>query len=318
MLVEGLNNLLKGEIKTVLAPLSNAAGLCDLVKEPLSKLEQDLVTDTTLDRAWFFLPLYVCDAICGHYEQALPASIGLELLKTAAEIFDDIEDADSDESLSAKYGTPLAINVASTLLILAERAFIRLKSRGVDSGTVTSLIDAVNSYYTIACLGQHLDLTITPQEAVSEDVYLRVIGMKSASTVECACYTGALLAGANQELIKLFIIFGHNLGMASQIANDIKGITSLRDIRKRKITLPVIYALAQTDGEYYNTLDKVFYQPNIEFIYIPERIRDLLFNAGAIQYAMIKEEIYKQQATDTFTELEQAGVKLEQLQQFLE
>ena len=182
-------------------------------------------------------------------------------MKAAAEVFDDIEDADSDESLSAKYGNPLAINAASTLLILAESAFTRLKSRGIDSDIVVSLIDTVNSYYTTACIGQHLDLSLTPEEAASEDVYLRVIGMKSASAVECACYTGALLAKANQELIQSFTIFGHNLGMASQIANDIKGVTRLSDIKKRKITLPAIYGLAQTDGETHNLLEMVFYKP---------------------------------------------------------
>ena len=314
MLREGLAKLLRSEIETLFAPLSDTAGLYDMVKEPLRKISQDLVHD----RAWFLLPLIVSDAICGRWEYALPAGAGLELLKAAAEVFDDIEDADSDESLSTKYGNALANNAASTLLILAERAFTRLKSRGIDSDIVVSLIDTVNSYYTTACLGQHLDLSLTPEEAASEDVYLRVIGMKSASAVECACYTGAFLAGANQELIQSFAIFGHNLGMASQIANDIKGVRHLSNIKKRKITLPVIYALAQTNGATHNLLEMAFYKPTSEFIHVPEQIRDLLFSTGAIQYAMIKMELYKQQATDILVRLDCAGIKVEQLQQFLE
>jgi len=314
MLREGLAKLLRSEIETLFAPLSDTAGLYEMVKEPLRKISQDLVHD----RAWFLLPLIVSDAICGRWEYALPAGAGLELLKAAAEVFDDIEDADSNESLSAKYGNALANNAASTLLILAERAFTRLKSWGIDSDIVVSLIDTVNSYYTTACLGQHLDLSLTPEEAASEDVYLRVIGMKSASAVECACYTGALLAGANQELIQSFAIFGHNLGMASQIANDIKDVRYLSNIKKRKITLPVIYALAQTNGTTHNLLKMAFYKPTSESVYVPEQIRDLLFSTGAIQYAMIKMELYKQQATDILVRLDCAGIKIEQLQQFLE
>ena len=141
--------------------------------------------------------------------------------------------------------------------------------------------------------------------------------MKSAFMVECACYTGASLAKANQDTFRLFIGFGHNLGMASQIANDIKGVMSLRDIRKRKITLPVIYALAQTDGETSIILNNVFCRPAVEFIYSPENIRDLLFSTGAIQYTTIKMELYKQQAADLLIKLEQIGIKGEQLQQFL-
>ena len=138
----------------------------------------------------------------------------------------------------------------------------------------------MNSYYTTTCTGQHLDLSLTPEEAASEDVYLRVIGMKSASAVECACYTGALLAGANQELIKSFTIFGHNLGMASQIANDIKGITRMSDIKKPRITLPAIYALAQTDSETHNLLEMVFCKRNIGFVYAPVK-SGIYFSAPA-------------------------------------
>ena len=313
-----LDTLLQDEIESLLSLVSDTPGLHNIVKEPVSKIRRDLVSKTAYERTWCFLPLIVCEAICGRFEQALPASAGLALLKEAAEVFDDIEDADSTESLSSRYGPALAINAGSALLILAERAFTRLNSRGVDSHIVVRVIDVVNSYYTTACAGQHLDLSLTPAEAVSEDVYLKVIAMKSASAVACACYTGALLANANQELIDLFAMFGHNLGMASQIANDIKGVTQLTDIVKRKITLPAIYALAQTDGETHSLLDTVFCKRASEFAPAPAQIRELLFRTGAIQYATIKMELYKQQAIDTFVELERAGAKVEQLKQFLE
>ena len=317
MLQVDLNKLLQNEIETLLAPLSGYARFYDLVRESLAKVRRESDVNTVDGRAWSFLPLFVCDAICGHYEQALPASAGLELLKTAAEVFDDIEDADSTESLSAKYGTPLAINTASALIILAEKAFTRLKNRDVDSAIVLSLIDTVNSYYTTACTGQHLDLSLTPEEAVSEDVYFRVIAMKSAFVVECACHTGALLARANQETIQSFIGFGHYLGMASQIANDIKGVTSFRDIRKRKITLPAIYALAQTGGKTHLQLERFFINPTTESVSTPRQIVNSLFSTGAIQYATIKMELYHQQAIDILIRLEEMGIKIKQLQQFL-
>lgn len=318
MLREELAILLRSEIETLLAPLSDNSGLYDLVKEPLSKVMQDLVAGAARDRAWFFLPLIICDVICGRCEHAIPACAGIELLKAAAGVFDDIEDTDSAESLPSKYGIPLALNTANILLILAERAFTRLKKQGVDSDIVVNIIDTVNSYCVTACIGQHLDLSLASEEFTLEDVYLRVIAMKSASTVECACYSGALLAEANQELIKSFTIFGHNLGMASQIANDIKGIRHLSDIKKHKITLPTIYALAQTDGETHRLLEAVFCKRPYGFLPTPDRIRDLLFSTGAIQYATIKMELYKQQALNTLFELERAGVKVDQLKQFLQ
>jgi len=193
--------------------------------------------------------MIVCEALCGDYRHALPVAAALRLLTAAAEVFDDIEDADSSSSLSARYGAPLATNAATTLLILAERAIARLKTRGVEDSIIVRVMDSVNSFYTAACAGQHLDLSLTSEMAVSEESYLRIAGMKSASTAECACYIGALLANANSELVDILGKFGHNLGMASQIANDIQGITVGNDIVKGKTTLPIIYALAQADQE---------------------------------------------------------------------
>jgi geranylgeranyl pyrophosphate synthase len=308
--------LLRGEIEALLAPLSDASGLCALGKEPLAKASRGLAAESARQRPWPLLPLIVCEAISGHYEHALPAAAALQLLKAAAEVFDDIEDADSSASLSTRYGSAVAINVATTLLILAEKSITRLKIRGVEDYLIVRVMEAVNSAYATACAGQHLDLSLASQIAVSEDIYLRVAYMKSASTVECACHVGALLAAANQELIDTFALFGHNLGMASQIANDIQGITHGSDIVKHKITLPVIYALTHTDGETHHQLKLKFVKPS-ESVPDTAQIRDLLFRSGAIHYATIKMEYYKQRALDILSEAERAGGSVERLKLFL-
>ena len=305
--------LLRYEIEELLARLSETVGLYDLVKEPLGKARRGLAAGSAHDQPWPLLPLIVCEAISGHYELALPVAAVLQLLMAAGDVFDDIEDADSPDSLSTKYGSAVATNVATTLLILAEQAITRLEGRGAEDSVIVRVMDAVNSFYTTACVGQHLDLTLAP---VSEDTYLKVIGMKSASQVECACHIGALLANANQELVDIFAAFGHNLGMASQIANDIRGITHESDILKPKVTLPVIYAFTQTDGEAHNQLESTFVK---QFGPIPDstQIKELLFHTGAIHYAMIKMAFYKQRALDFLSEAEGAGASVERLKSFL-
>jgi octaprenyl-diphosphate synthase len=141
--------------------------------------------------------------------------------------------------------------------------------------------------------------------------------MKSAFAAECACYAGALLAGAHEDLINLFTTFGYNLGMAAQIANDIRGITGLKDINNRKITLPVIFALGQA-GQVHELLNSAFLKNDNKFVSSPRQIKDLLVNTGAIQYATIKMEIYKQQAMGVLNELERTEINIEQLRQFLD
>jgi geranylgeranyl pyrophosphate synthase len=259
----------------------------------------------------------VCEAISGHYEQALPAAAALQLLMAAGDVFDDIEDADSSESLSARYGPAIAINVANTLITMGEAAITRLKARGVEDYIIVQAMDVVNSYCITACAGQHLDLSLASKMDISEDIYVRVTGMKSASQVECACHIGALLATANQEFINTFTIFGHNLGMAAQITNDILGVTRGSDILKHKITLPVIYVLTQRGGKARNQLELTFSKQS-EPMLDATQIRDLLFRTGAIHYAMIKMESYKQRALDTLSKAEGAGANIERLKLFLE
>jgi geranylgeranyl pyrophosphate synthase len=309
--------LLRAEIVALLTPLSSDMKLYALAKEPLTKARRGLAAEEGLDRPWPLLLLIVCEAISRSCEHALPAAAALQLLMAAGDVFDDIEDADSPESLSARYGSAVATNIATTLLILAERAVTRLKGRGVNDNLIIRVMDAVNSFYATACAGQHLDLSLPSEIAGSEDTYLRVIGMKSASQIECACHVGALLAPANEEMVGKFSAFGHNLGMAAQITNDIQGIKDGSDIAKHKITLPVIYALAQTDGEVRDHLELAFGKPSKSAPDIVQ-IRDLMFHIGAIHYATISIELYKQRALDILSEVEGAGARTERLKLFLE
>lgn len=308
---------LRDEIEALIVPLSDVAGLYDRLREPLSKDRRGLATGIGHDYPWALIPMIVCEAISGHYEQAVPVAAALQLFIAAAEVLDDIEDADSSESLSARCGPAVAINVATTLLILAEKAITRLRGRGVNDDTIIRIMDAINSYYTTACAGQHLDLSLTPEVASSEAMYLRVASMKSASQTACACHTGALLATPDRSLIDTFSGFGHNLGMASQITNDIQGVTQGSDILKRKMTLPAIYALAQTDGETHHQLELAFNKPSASTL-DNAQIKDLIFGSGGVHYATVRMEFYKQQALDILSAVEGEGISVERLRLFLE
>jgi octaprenyl-diphosphate synthase len=308
--------LLKNEIEALLTPLSEIDGLHDLIREPLTTARRGLAVDITHDRPWPLLPLIVCEAIFGHFEHAVPAAAALQFLMAAGDVFDDIEDADSSESLPARYGTAIATNVATTLLILAERTIIRLKIKSVEDSMIVRVCDTINSYYTTACAGQHLDLSCKLEGVTSEEAYLRIIGMKSASQVECACKVGALLANTSQELISSFTKFGYNLGMAAQITNDIQGVVRGGDITKRKITLPVIYALNHEDNKVQNQIKNIWHS-SLESPPDPIQTKDLMFNSGAIQYSTVKMEFYKQQALDILAEVEKPGVHIERLKLFM-
>ena len=306
--------LLANETEEIISSLVTETGFYLLVKEALVKARKASTTKTAYSKPWPILPLMVCEAISEHYDHAIPAAVALELLKAAAEVFDDTEDTDSSESIQARYGTAEAVNIATTLFVLAEKAIARLTTRGVANHIIIRVFDVVNSLCSNACIGQHLDFSISPN-IVTEEMYLKIAGMKSASQIECVCHVGALLATEDEELVEKFALFGYNLGLASQIANDIQGITRGSDILKRKITLPIIYALSHTNSQDHIQIKAIFNKSS-NSVPDPKKISNILLQIGAIHYAIVKLEFYKQKAQDILSYAKKKGANVESLKIF--
>jgi len=95
-------------------------------------------------------------------------------------------------------------------------------------------------------MGEMRQLTAYDALAFSEEDYFQLISAKTASLMSAACELGAL-AGMSQYRVPL-ARFGHHLGMAFQIADDlldytgseaVTGKPSGHDLRERKVTLPL-------------------------------------------------------------------------------
>jgi geranylgeranyl pyrophosphate synthase len=160
--------LLREEIETVLSALPDMGGLRCLVREPLIEMRRGLALGTASDRPWPLLPLVVCEAISGQFESSLPVATALQFLIAACDVFDDVEDADSPDSLSSRYGAAVATNVATALLFLGEKAIMRLEKWDIDAELIVRITDAANSFYIIACAGQHMDLSQTSGKLITE------------------------------------------------------------------------------------------------------------------------------------------------------
>jgi geranylgeranyl pyrophosphate synthase len=306
--------LLKEEVEFYISNLSNQ--LCDYVKEPLKTSRRALSETYKQEAPWVLLPLMVCESICGSFDKALPLCASLQFFMAAGDVFDDIEDNDSPLSMSSKYGSAITNNVATTLLILGEKAIGGLKNRNVEDHTIVDIMEIINSYYLTACKGQHLDLSYGNTPDISEDDYLNILSLKSASQIECACYAGSLLATNNRDVQDIFKEFGHDLGMIGQITNDISGIITGKDIIKKNVTLPVIFALYQSDVHIYNIL-KNYYTNKSKPDIGAEQILEILSNTGAIHYTAIKLESFRLNTIDTLNRAEKLGIKIDSLREFL-
>jgi competence protein ComQ len=306
---------LKEEIEAVLTCINNTDSLYRIIGDGIERAGLKCLRSS--NQPWCLLPLAICEGICGRCDQAIPVAAALYFYRVAADIFDDIEDQDSSDSLSAIYGDPIAINAATTLLILAQKAINRSVDKGIPAETILHLTEVVNGYYINACRGQHLDLASYEKGVLSEEEYMDITGKKSATTAQCACHAGALIGNAKSRLVEVLTLFGYNLGMGFQIADDIDGVVHGSDIKTHKITLPVIYALTTTEGNDKKVLNQAYIEHE-ESPLKTSQIKDMLFRTGAIQYTILRMESYRQRAIDILRNAEQEGFNSQRLKPFLE
>jgi octaprenyl-diphosphate synthase len=289
---------LKNEIKWILASVPDPS-LKHLIKQAVSAKE-------TNKRPWQILPLMVSECVGGSYNNTTPVAAALQLLNSAAEVFDDVEDTDNSDSIASKYGADLATNLGTCLMNLAYGELLKVEA---DPEIRLETIELINQYYTRACMGQHFDLL--RKSELSEEQYYAIASLKTASVMECACVTGALLANPNKVIMENFGGFGQNLGIAWQIANDIQGIVSGIDIEKGKMTLPIIFMMETLEG-----LHKASF---LEALQTDKKgVKERVMQDGGVFYARVKLEEYQNRAIDKLNQLESLGIKTNPLKIFLD
>jgi geranylgeranyl diphosphate synthase type I len=203
------------------------------------------------------LGLLAFKALGGDYRKTLPAAAAVELGHNFSLVHDDIEDSDRERrhrpTLWTIWGVPLAINAGDALFALSRLALYRLME--AEEYEPQKLLDVMRVYDETClalCEGQYLDISFERRTDVTVDEYLEMITKKTAALISASVETGAMMATDDPEVIAAFRRFGYDLGIAFQIADDLKGSfwpsadsgkSEAGDIRKRKKTFPLVWAL---------------------------------------------------------------------------
>jgi geranylgeranyl diphosphate synthase type I len=208
------------------------------------------------------LCLLACQAAGGDPRQALPAATAVELVHSFSLIHDDIEDSSPRRrgrpAVWSVWGMPQALNAGDGLFVLARLALHRLADRGVPAARRQAASLAFDQACLALCEGQFFDMAFETNLDVSLDQYLWMIRHKTATLLAASAQLGAFVASDDAALVRRVYAFGENLGMAFQIQDDILGAwgdeqvtgkSTATDIRDRKKTLPVIYALHDAGDE---------------------------------------------------------------------
>ncbi len=211
----------------------------------------------------------------GDYRRALPGAAAVELGHNFSLVHDDIEDGDRERrhrpTLWALWGIPLAINAGDALFALSRLALYRLLDREEHSDhQVLQLMRIYDETCLALCEGQYLDISFETRDDVTVEAYYEMIGKKTAALLGASVQAGAILAVDDPEVHAAYQRFGFDLGMAFQMADDVKGSfwTSQEtgkpeagDVRRRKKTLPVVWALEHADPADRSRLIEIYAGP---------------------------------------------------------
>ncbi|MDH2326481.1 polyprenyl synthetase family protein [Cereibacter sp. SYSU M97828] len=193
--------------------------------------------------------------MCGYdgpFHVHLAATV--EFIHTATLLHDDVVD-ESQRRRGRPTANLLWDNKSSVLV--GDYLFARSFQLMVEPGRLDVLNVLCNAAATIA-EGEVLQLTAAQDLATTEEIYLQVVRGKTAALFAAATEVGGMIANASDAQVRGLHDYGDALGIAFQIVDDLLdyggsadaiGKNTGDDFRERKLTLPVIKAVAKADAD---------------------------------------------------------------------
>lgn len=217
------------------------------------------------------LCLFSCEAVGGEYSKALPVAAALELVHNFSLIHDDIQDNDRERRHRATvwtvWGRPQAINAGTAMRILANAAIRRLYGNGVSLEKQLRLNWRLDEISLALIEGQYLDISYEKRFDITVADYLTMIKGKTGALIAGSMELGALMGTDQESSIMSVREIGNSLGLAFQIRDDILGIwgesketgkSAGNDIRRRKKSYPVVFAMEKARGSAKKELISIY------------------------------------------------------------
>lgn len=244
--------------------------------------------------------VFLSAKVCGEMNDSTYRAASLiELLHTATLVHDDVVD-DSNErrgffSVNALWKNKIAVLVGDFLL-----------SRGlliaVDNKDFL-LLGLVSNAVREMSEGELLQIEKARKLDIDEAVYFDIIRKKTASLIASCCACGAASVSNDEKTVEQMRAFGEAVGIAFQIKDDLFdygdgsniGKPTGIDIKEKKMTLPLIYALNNASFLEKRKIINIVKNNNNDPKKVAEVI-DFVVKSGGIQYAETKMNEYKNKA----------------------
>jgi len=205
------------------------------------------------------LCLAAAEACGGSWEDAMPAACAVELMHTYSLVHDDLPCMDDDDLRRGRptchkvYGEGMAVLCGDALLTESFAVLAKSKSRVAEM--IAELASTGGSRKLIG--GQVLDLE-GEGKSLSLEELIRIHEAKTAALLTTSIRLGAMSAGADETKIAALTQFGHALGLAFQVIDDILDVTQTtetlgktagKDAAVAKATYPALMGLEESRAE---------------------------------------------------------------------
>lgn len=238
-------------------------------------------------------------SICGGINESTHRGAALvELLHTATLVHDDVVDNSYQRrgffSINALWKNKIAVLVGDYLLSKG----LLLSINNGDFNLLKIVSEAVRQMSE----GELLQIEKVRRMDISEDIYYEVIRQKTASLIASCCACGAASAGADEATVEKMRLFGEKIGIAFQIKDDMfdfgtddVGKPLGIDIKEKKVTLPLIYSLNNSNTSDRKRMINLVKNHNDD----PKKIAEIISfvnQTGGLAYAETQMKKYTEEA----------------------
>lgn len=195
--------------------------------------------------------VFLTAGLCGEItEKSYRGAALIELLHTATLVHDDVVDDSNYRrsffSINALWKNKIAVLVGDYLLSKALLLSINNDDFELLKIGSTAILEMAEGELMQIEKARKLDIT--------EAIYFEIIRRKTATLIAACCAMGVSSVGADVETVEKARLFGEKVGIAFQIKDDLFDYGDAEigkplgiDIKEKKMTLPLIYALNQAD-----------------------------------------------------------------------
>jgi octaprenyl-diphosphate synthase len=232
--------------------------------------------------------VFLTAKICGGVKDATYSAASLvELLHTATLVHDDVVDDAFERrgffSVNALWKNKVAVLVGDYLFSQG----MLLALRNGEHRLLEIVSDAIKAMSE----GELLQIEKARRLDIKEGIYYDIIRQKTASLIASACSAGAASTTSDETTIENMRLFGEKIGIAFQIRDDLfdfgtddVGKPLGIDIKEKKMTLPLIYALQQTERQQRRHIINIIKKDSDK----PEKVKevvDFVRGSGGLEYA---------------------------------